>query len=87
MIVDDIWTSVGSTNLDNSSFRLNDEANLNVYDRAFASTQIADFEADRARTPRSRSRCGSTGHRDVRPIVQFVRFEEYLLMKTLLLML
>ncbi len=48
MIVDDIWTSVGSTNFDNRSFRLNDEANLNVYDRAFAATQIADFEADRA---------------------------------------
>lgn len=50
MIVDDIWTSVGSTNFDNRSFRLNDEANLNVYDRAFAATQIADFENDRARS-------------------------------------
>ncbi|WP_411282100.1 phospholipase D-like domain-containing protein [Gemmatimonas sp.] len=50
MIVDDIWTSVGSTNFDNRSFRLNDEANLNVYDRAFAATQIADFDADRAQS-------------------------------------
>ncbi len=50
MIVDDIWTSVGSTNFDNRSFRLNDEANLNVYDLAFAATQIVDFEADRARS-------------------------------------
>ena len=50
MIVDDIWTAVGSTNFDNRSFRLNDEANLNVYDRAFADTQIADFETDRAQS-------------------------------------
>ncbi len=49
MIVDDVWTSVGSTNFDNRSFRLNDEANLNVYDSAFAATQIADFNADKAR--------------------------------------
>ncbi len=52
MIVDSIWTSVGSTNFDNRSFRLNDEANLNVYDAAFAATQIADFDADRARARR-----------------------------------
>ena len=52
MIVDSVWTSVGSTNFDNRSFRLNDEANLNVYDRTFAATQIADFEADRSRAQR-----------------------------------
>ena len=33
MIVDELLVSVGSTNFDNRSFRLNDEANLNVYDR------------------------------------------------------
>ena len=32
MIVDDRWVSIGSANLDNRSFRLNDEANLNVLD-------------------------------------------------------
>ncbi|MEP7380953.1 MAG: phospholipase D-like domain-containing protein [Gemmatimonadota bacterium] len=47
MIVDDVWVSVGSTNFDNRSFRLNDEANLNVYDRDFALGQIEDFNADR----------------------------------------
>lgn len=52
MIVDDVWVSVGSTNFDNRSFRLNDEANLNVYDRDFASGQIEDFDADRARAER-----------------------------------
>ena len=49
MIVDDVWVSVGSTNFDNRSFRLNDEANLNVFDRDLASAQVAAFEADKAR--------------------------------------
>lgn len=47
MIVDDVWTSIGSANFDNRSFRLNDEANLNVYDRDFAAEQIRWFEQDR----------------------------------------
>lgn len=46
MIVDDAWVSIGSANLDNRSFRLNDEANLNVLDPVFASEQIRIFEAD-----------------------------------------
>ncbi len=46
MIVDDVWVSVGSTNFDSRSFRLNDEANLNIYDRAFAQRQIDLFEDD-----------------------------------------
>ena len=46
LTVDGLWTSVGSTNFDSRSFRLNDEANLNVYDREFAQRQIADFEED-----------------------------------------
>ena len=46
MIVDDLWVSVGSTNFDSRSFRLNDEAHLNIYDRAFAQRQIDIFEAD-----------------------------------------
>ena len=52
LVIDGVWTSVGSTNFDNRSFRLNDEANLNIYDRAFAQAQIAVFEADRARSRR-----------------------------------
>jgi cardiolipin synthase len=47
LIVDDLWVSVGSTNFDNRSFRLNDEANLNVYDAAFAAQQVATFEGDK----------------------------------------
>jgi cardiolipin synthase len=46
LVVDGLWVSVGSTNFDNRSFRLNDEANLNVYDRDFARRQLADFEND-----------------------------------------
>ncbi|MDM0035302.1 phospholipase D-like domain-containing protein [Variovorax sp. J22P271] len=44
--VDGLLVSVGSTNFDNRSFRLNDEANLNIYDEAFASMQRIQFEAD-----------------------------------------
>ena len=46
MIVDGMMTSVGSTNFDVRSFRLNDEANLNIYDAAFAARQTQVFEAD-----------------------------------------
>jgi cardiolipin synthase len=52
MIVDEFMTSVGSTNFDNRSFRLNDEANLNIYDRAFAQRQIEVFRDDLARSRR-----------------------------------
>jgi cardiolipin synthase len=47
MIIDDLWVSIGSSNFDNRSFRLNDEANLNVLDPTFAAGQIQVFEADR----------------------------------------
>ncbi len=48
MVVDDLLVSVGSTNFDNRSFRLNDEANLNVYDPALAREMRAVFERDLA---------------------------------------
>jgi cardiolipin synthase len=48
MIVDDCWTSVGSTNFDNRSFRLNDEANLNILDGEFARAESRQFAADLA---------------------------------------
>ena len=41
MVVEGLLTSVGSTNFDNRSFRLDDEAPLNIVDAAFASTQTA----------------------------------------------
>ena len=46
MIVDGLLVSVGSTNFDNRSFRLNDEATLNVLDADFARQQTAVFEHD-----------------------------------------
>ena len=46
MIVDKLLVSVGSTNFDNRSFRLNDEANLNVFDTGFAERQSDIFEDD-----------------------------------------
>lgn len=64
MVVDDLWSSVGSTNFDNRAFRLNDEANLNLYSAPFAAQMTRTFEADKlacreitlsdweARTPR-----------------------------------
>lgn len=46
MIVDDLMVSVGSTNFDDRSFRMNDEANLNVYNAAFARDQVVVFNDD-----------------------------------------
>ncbi|MDQ1815845.1 cardiolipin synthase [Massilia sp. CCM 9210] len=46
LVVDSLMVSVGSTNFDNRSFSLNDEANLNVIDSAFATEQVAIFDKD-----------------------------------------
>jgi cardiolipin synthase A/B len=50
MIIDGLLTSVGSTNFDNRSFRLNDEATLNVLDAGFAREQTRIFEDDLAKS-------------------------------------
>jgi len=50
MVVDDCWVSLGSTNFDNRSFRLNDESNLNVFDEGFAREQAKVFNDDRAKS-------------------------------------
>jgi cardiolipin synthase len=52
MVVDALWTSVGSTNFDNRSFAVNDEANLNILDAEFARRQIEIFEQDLKRSRR-----------------------------------
>jgi len=52
MIVDTFLVSAGSTNFDNRSFRLNDEANLNVYDKGFAAEMTKEFEQDFAKSRR-----------------------------------
>lgn len=50
MIVDGVFVSVGSANFGNRSFRLNDEANLNVFSEDFAREQSAIFDADKAKS-------------------------------------
>ena len=46
LIADGLFVSVGSANLDPRSFRINDEANLNVLDRATAAELTRIFQAD-----------------------------------------
>ncbi|KPF67365.1 cardiolipin synthase [Bosea sp. AAP35] len=46
VIIDELWTSIGSTNIDDRALRLNDETNLNAYHASFAREQVAIFEAD-----------------------------------------
>jgi cardiolipin synthase A/B len=52
MVVDDLWVSVGSTNFDNRSFRLNAEANLNALDPGLARREREAFARDRLRAKR-----------------------------------
>ena len=52
LVVDEELVSVGSTNFDIRSFRLNDEASLNVYDREFAQSMTRVFEDDLAHSKR-----------------------------------
>ena len=46
MVIDQYLVSVGSTNFDNRSFKLNDEATLNILSNTFAAEQITVFEND-----------------------------------------
>jgi cardiolipin synthase len=52
LVVDDLWVSVGSTNFDERSFKLNGEANLNVLSEDFARRQVEVFFQDRSRSRR-----------------------------------
>ena len=52
LVVDGVFSSVGSTNFDNRSFRLNDEANLNVLNAEFGATQQRVFDQDWAQSQR-----------------------------------
>ena len=45
-IVDDYWVSIGSANVDNRSFRLNDETNAIIMDQELAATLRSQFERD-----------------------------------------
>lgn len=50
MVADGIWTTIGSSNFDDRSFRLNDEVNVNVYDEGVAQQMEQIFEKDLARS-------------------------------------
>lgn len=52
LIVDDLFVSVGSANFDNRSLRLNDEANFNATNSAFAAEQTRIFIRDLASSER-----------------------------------
>jgi len=46
MIVDGLWSTVGTANFDNRSFSHNEESNVCVCDAAVAKELIATFEQD-----------------------------------------
>ena len=46
LVIDGLWSSVGSSNFDDRSFRLNDEANLNVFSEELAREQIRLIDGD-----------------------------------------
>jgi cardiolipin synthase len=50
MVVDGIWTTIGSSNFDDRSFRLNDEVNVNIYDAGIAAQMEKMFQEDLARS-------------------------------------
>jgi cardiolipin synthase len=52
MIIDGVWATVGSTNLDNRSFAVNDELNVIVYNRDVAQRLEAAFTGDLTRSRR-----------------------------------
>lgn len=47
LVVDNMWSVIGSTNFDNRSFGINDEVNLAAFDEKLAARITEDFERDR----------------------------------------
>lgn len=54
MVVDGIWSTIGSSNFDDRSFRLNDEVNVNIYGEEIAAQMEAMFAEDLARSEQIR---------------------------------
>jgi len=50
MVVDGAWSTVGSSNFDERSFRLNDEVNVNIFDEGIAGQMETMFFEDLARS-------------------------------------
>jgi cardiolipin synthase A/B len=49
MVVDGLWTTIGSSNFDDRSFRLNDEVNVNIHDARVAAQMVEMFLDDLTR--------------------------------------
>lgn len=48
LVVDDLWSVIGTTNFDNRSFEHNDEVNVGARDEGIAARLTRDYEADMA---------------------------------------
>jgi cardiolipin synthase len=48
LVVDDLWSVLGTTNIDNRSFEHNDEDSLAMCDAGVAARLLADYERDLA---------------------------------------
>ena len=48
LVVDDLWSVIGTTNLDNRSFEHNDEVNVAIRDAGFTARVSRNLEHDRA---------------------------------------
>jgi cardiolipin synthase len=46
LLVDGIWSMIGTTNIDNRSFEHNDEVNVAMLDRGVAARLMDDYELD-----------------------------------------
>lgn len=52
MVIDELFSTIGSANLDPRSLYINDESNVNVMNRSFAKSQLMLIEADKKRCKR-----------------------------------
>jgi cardiolipin synthase len=71
LVVDGVWSVVGSTNFDHRSFGINDEINLAALHEGLAARLEEDFQRDLARSHRV-----TYGKWSRRPLVE--RFHEWL---------
>ena len=62
LLVDDLWSVIGTTNVDNRSFEHNDEVNVAVRDETVTARITSDSANDSRQEPRGHARrLGSTG--------------------------
>ena len=59
MVVDGVWSTIGSTNFDNRSFALNQELNLTMYDAALARRLEEIYQEDLKHSKKSPMRNGT----------------------------